>query len=79
MASSYIPMSQGSRSWLEGSTGVSEGGSRVLVLQRDNRPLARLEGSTGVPWRGSGKGSRLLLIQRETSSVACLRESMVVP
>ena len=46
--------------------GVSEGDSRVLVLQRDNFPLAWREGSTGVP----EGGSRVLLLQRDNFPLA---------
>ena len=40
------------------SLGVSDGDNRVLGLQRDNKPLAWQEGSTGV----SERGSRVLML-----------------
>ena len=52
--------------WREGSTGVSEGGSRVLELQRDNFPLAWLEGSTGM----TGRGSQVLVQQQDNRQLA---------
>ena len=44
---------------------MSEGDSRVLVLQRDNFPLAWLEGSTGMTEGGSRRV--LVLLRMEFS------------
>ena len=52
---------------------MSEGVSRVLVLQRDNIPKARLDGSTGV----LGRGSRELVLQRYNRPLAWLEGSSI--